>query len=240
VLERFTDDVVLAIVSAREQARELGHDHVGTEHLLLGLLAANCSGVAPALARHEVTLAEARSRVCSLVTPTSGPPTSHPSFTASAKRALEWSLLESMQRRSASIAPEDVMLGVIHVDGTAVAVLIELEVDTGRLYDELKNQDLPDPDLDQLEVEDALAGAATELVTDMLRVSDDVTTLAIRALVASWVGNEEELETRLGALVSLVDYLGAERWLEQLGEMIEVLDPKSGKIRLRPKPDAER
>jgi hypothetical protein len=38
VFERFTDRARLIVVLAQEEARTLGHDYIGTEHLLLGLL----------------------------------------------------------------------------------------------------------------------------------------------------------------------------------------------------------
>ncbi|WP_448072664.1 Clp protease N-terminal domain-containing protein [Georgenia yuyongxinii] len=41
MFERFTDEARTAVVQAQEQARRLGHDHIGAEHVLLGVLAAD-------------------------------------------------------------------------------------------------------------------------------------------------------------------------------------------------------
>ena len=38
MFERFTQQARAVVVGAQEQSRRLGHDHIGTEHLLLGLL----------------------------------------------------------------------------------------------------------------------------------------------------------------------------------------------------------
>jgi ATP-dependent Clp protease ATP-binding subunit ClpC len=38
VFERFTDRGRRALVLAQEEARLMGHDHIGTEHLLIGLI----------------------------------------------------------------------------------------------------------------------------------------------------------------------------------------------------------
>src|SRR5947209_7271771 len=38
MFERFTYEARRVVVLAREEARELGHAHIGTEHLLLGLI----------------------------------------------------------------------------------------------------------------------------------------------------------------------------------------------------------
>ena len=39
MFERFTDAARSAVVSSQEAARELEHDYIGTEHILLGVLA---------------------------------------------------------------------------------------------------------------------------------------------------------------------------------------------------------
>ena len=38
MFERFTDRARRVIVLAQEEARELGHNYIGTEHILLGLI----------------------------------------------------------------------------------------------------------------------------------------------------------------------------------------------------------
>jgi ATP-dependent Clp protease ATP-binding subunit ClpC len=38
MLENFTDKSLRTVVLAEKQARMLGHDYIGTEHLLLGLI----------------------------------------------------------------------------------------------------------------------------------------------------------------------------------------------------------
>ena len=49
MFERFTGDAREAVVTAQEQARKLGHDFIGTEHVLLALLAHDDSAIAAAL-----------------------------------------------------------------------------------------------------------------------------------------------------------------------------------------------
>jgi len=62
VFERFTKPARESVVQAQGAARRLGDDHIGVEHLLLGLLAEEESGAASALAELGVT-AEAVERV---------------------------------------------------------------------------------------------------------------------------------------------------------------------------------
>jgi len=50
MFERFTDQARDVVVHAREECRQLGHDHIGTEHLLLALLDPSAGATAAVLA----------------------------------------------------------------------------------------------------------------------------------------------------------------------------------------------
>jgi ATP-dependent Clp protease ATP-binding subunit ClpC len=63
MFERFTDRARTVIVLARDEARELNHDRVGTEHLLLGLLGQRDVLAAKVLASLGITDAQVRERV---------------------------------------------------------------------------------------------------------------------------------------------------------------------------------
>lgn len=54
MFERFTSEAREAIVRAQAEARQLGHERIGTEHLLLGLLSQTGSVTAAALSRYDV------------------------------------------------------------------------------------------------------------------------------------------------------------------------------------------
>ena len=58
MFERFTDEARQAIVRAQEEAAALGHDYVGTEHLLLGLAAGEGALLASFGATHEALVAQ--------------------------------------------------------------------------------------------------------------------------------------------------------------------------------------
>lgn len=120
---------------AEVEARELGHDRLGTEHLLLGLLANEGSGAARVLSEAGVTLAAARHKVTEALGRTA--PGAAPAGTlprsARAARALARSVRFSHARRSDLVASEDVLTGVLDVEGTAGQVLRGLGVDVERL-----------------------------------------------------------------------------------------------------------
>jgi ATP-dependent Clp protease ATP-binding subunit ClpA len=68
MLERFTDHARSAVVEARSESRALGHNHMGTEHLLLGLLAAEGSAAHQVLTAAGVTAEGVRSDIDRIVT----------------------------------------------------------------------------------------------------------------------------------------------------------------------------
>jgi ATP-dependent Clp protease ATP-binding subunit ClpA len=66
MFERFTDQSHRAVVLAQEEARRLNHDHVGTEHLLAGLLREERGTAAQVLASSGVTLDAVRGQIAAL------------------------------------------------------------------------------------------------------------------------------------------------------------------------------
>jgi ATP-dependent Clp protease ATP-binding subunit ClpA len=134
MFERFTDDARRALTVAQEEARQLGHDFIGTEHLLLGLLAAGVGAVPIAFAEVDVTLDEARVKVQELIHPSREPMSGSPPFTPLAKKALEMSLREALQLSDDYIGQEHLLLGLTVVpDGGAAQVLAELAGNVDRV-----------------------------------------------------------------------------------------------------------
>lgn len=130
---RFLKDARRAVVEAQNEARELGHAEIGTEHLVLGLLRAG-GDVASLLARPPLGIAAdaVRARVGEQRSP--GTPAGRIPFGADAKRALEHALRESLALRHRHIGPEHVLLGVAAVEeGAGARILRELGADLDTL-----------------------------------------------------------------------------------------------------------
>src|SRR5260370_37901337 len=103
MFERFTDKARRTVVLAQEEARLLRHDHIGTEHLLLGLLREGDGAAASALSSLGISLEAARERVAAdrAGGQTTAAPgemvAAHIPFTPHAKRTLELALREALQ-----------------------------------------------------------------------------------------------------------------------------------------------
>jgi ATP-dependent Clp protease ATP-binding subunit ClpA len=125
MFERFTDEARDVVVRAQEQARLLKHNYVGTEHLLLGLIAEQHGKAARALTALDVRLDAVREQIVQIIGLGTEPtPASEPiPFTPRAKEVLELSLRDALQLGSNSIDTEHILLGLLR-EGKGVAVVI--------------------------------------------------------------------------------------------------------------------
>jgi ATP-dependent Clp protease ATP-binding subunit ClpA len=127
MFERFTERARRVVVLAQEESRMLGHNHIGSEHLLLGLIHEHSSPAAHVLGAAGVTLENARPQVAELASRDSKPPTGHVPFTQRAKRILELSLREALEQNKSYIGPEHILLGLIRdADGAGAQILERL------------------------------------------------------------------------------------------------------------------
>ena len=127
MLERFTDRARLVVVLAEEEARMLGHNWIGTEHLLLGLLRQGDSVAVQALVPLGISLQPVRQEVEEITGPIRQVPSEVISFTPRSKKVLELALRESLRLGHDYIGPEHILLGLIRErDGVAAQVLVKL------------------------------------------------------------------------------------------------------------------
>jgi ATP-dependent Clp protease ATP-binding subunit ClpC len=123
MFERFTDRARRVVVLAQEESRLLGHDYIGTEHLLLGLLAERAGVAARALQSLDITLDAAREQVKEIIGPGAQEPRGHIPFTPRAKKILELSLREALKLGSEVIGTEHLLLGLVD-EGAGVGAQI--------------------------------------------------------------------------------------------------------------------
>ena len=133
VFDRFSAGALRAIASAESEARDLGHSHIGTEHLLLGIVADVNTPAGQALAACGATLAGCRSKVAETVPADGVSGADSPVFSDRAKRALERASRMSLRRLDAFVEAEHILLSVLDVEGRAGQVLRGVFVDIGQL-----------------------------------------------------------------------------------------------------------
>ncbi len=127
MFERFTDRARRFRQAQQHEARELNHDLIGTEHILLGLAREGDGLAAKSLDALGVTCDAIREKVKELPKSAHGTSSNSPSFTPRAKKVLELSLREALQLGHSYIGTEHLLLGLLRQgDDSAVRVLNEL------------------------------------------------------------------------------------------------------------------
>ena len=134
MFERFTEKAIKVIMLAQEEARRLGHNFVGTEQVLLGLIGEGTGVAAKTLKSMGVNLKDARAEVEKIIGRGSGFVAVEIPFTPRAKRVLELSWDEARQLGHNYIGTEHLLLGLIREgEGVAARVLENLGVDLNKV-----------------------------------------------------------------------------------------------------------
>jgi predicted DNA-binding transcriptional regulator AlpA len=133
---RFTDRARSAVVKAQEEARLLNHNYIGTEHLLLGLLAIGEGLAYQVLALNGITHEAVRTDITREVGRGTSTPQGRIPFTPRAKKVLELGLREAMHLGHNYVGTEHVLLGIIReTDGVGWKALERLGLSEGAARD---------------------------------------------------------------------------------------------------------
>ena len=138
MFEYFNEKAIKNVVLAQEEARNTGHNLVGTEHILLGVIGEGTSTAAELLADLGVDLEKTRELAIEVVGKGSGFIPANIPFTPKAKRILEQAFNEARQLKSNFISPEHILLAMIkQTDNMAVKLLTKQNVNLRQLRTDL-------------------------------------------------------------------------------------------------------
>jgi ATP-dependent Clp protease ATP-binding subunit ClpC len=134
MFERFTDRARRVVVLAQEEARRLNHNHIGTEHILLGLVHEGEGVAAKALESLGISPETVRQQIEEIIGEGRQAPSGRIPYTPRAKKVLELSLREALQLGHNYIGTEHILLGLIREGkGAAAQVLVTLGADLSRV-----------------------------------------------------------------------------------------------------------
>ena len=134
MFERYTVHAQQAMAVAQEQALLLGHDHVGTEHLLLGLLKESEGAAAKLLDLEGVSFESVRQKVEDNAGQSGSTSTGSPPLTPRAKKVLQLALRQALGSGNDHVGTEHILLGLLREGhGVGVGVLVGLGVDLNGL-----------------------------------------------------------------------------------------------------------
>ena len=200
MFEKFTEGSIKVIMLAQEEARRMGHNFVGTEQLLLGVIGQRHGVGGRALAQVNVTLKKTRKEIERYIGRGTGFVASEIPFTPRAKRVLEMSIHEAQDLGVNYVGTEHVLLSLINEpDGIAMRTLEKLKINVPRLrqlilaYIEEQQEDLLRPPLSEVE-KWAIAREKSGLKTPTLDAySSDITQDVIDQRIDPVIGRDEEI-----------------------------------------------
>ncbi|AEE95654.1 ATP-dependent Clp protease ATP-binding subunit [Mahella australiensis] len=135
---RFTEKAQKALIYAQEEARALGHNYVGTEHMLLGLLREEDGIAAKVLRNMGADIENVRQEVVNLVGKGNFNFNEGFGYTPRTKRVMELSFYEARNLGHNYIGTEHLLLGLLREgEGVAARVLMDLGIDLQRARDEV-------------------------------------------------------------------------------------------------------
>ncbi len=190
IFDRFTEGAKKALALAQESAKQLGHNYVGSEHLLMGLIREGDGAAAKALYRFGVSESDVATKSEAIVGRGDYHFTDSFGSTPRTKKILELSLYEAKLHKNNYIGTEHILLAMLSEQGcVAVRILSELGVDLSSLKKHIE-QGLSG---DQAAEPKSEAGAAQETPT-LDRYSTDITKLARNGELDPVIGRSEEIQ----------------------------------------------
>jgi len=148
MFERFNQTARQVVVNAQEEARRLRHNHIGTEHVLLGLLYEQDQIADRVLRSLGLTPELVRDQVVEIVAPGEEVTAGQIPFTPRAKKVLELGLREALSLGHNTIGTEHLLLGLLREnEGVGVRILLERGLDPEQIRASVLEL-LPGPDPD--------------------------------------------------------------------------------------------
>ncbi len=191
---RFTERVQRVIIIAQEEAKRLNHDYVGTEHLLLGLVALGEGVAAKVFANLGVDLRRVRAEVEKLVgTGDNVMLLGEIPFTPRAKKVLELAVEEAQSLSQSYVGTEHLLLGLLREEeGIAARVLENLGVHISEVREEIvsmmSNEDESAP------AGEKKTGKSKTKTPTLDEFGRDLTAQARESKLDPVVGRDEEIE----------------------------------------------
>jgi ATP-dependent Clp protease ATP-binding subunit ClpC len=206
MFEKFTEGAIKVIMLSQEEARRMGHNFVGTEQLLLGVIGQRHGIGAKALKKLKVTLKKARKEIELYIGRGTGFVASEIPFTPRAKRVLEMAVHEGKDLGQNFVGTEHILLALLaEADGVAMRTLDKLNVDTKKLrnliltYIEETQEEILRP-LTQAEkflVDRDPKGSATPTLDEY---AENITKEAIDGHLDPVIGREKEINDVIAVL----------------------------------------
>ena len=138
MIYKFTSRAKKAIELAQDEAINLGHNYIGTEHILYGLVREGAGVASKVLQNQGVTPNDVENKIVDMIGKEVITSQETLGFTPRSKRVIENSFIEARKLGYDYIGTEHLLIGILREgDSIAVRILLDLNVDLPRLYNEI-------------------------------------------------------------------------------------------------------
>ena len=140
MIYKFTSRAKKAIELAQDIAVSLGHNYIGTEHILYGLVKEGAGVASKVLQNQGITAEDVESKIVEMIGKEVITGTDTLGFTPRTKRVIENSFIEARKLGYDYIGTEHLLMGILREgDSIAVRILLDLEVELPKVYNEIVN-----------------------------------------------------------------------------------------------------
>ena len=195
---KFTNSAQKAIEIANDIAIELGHNYIGTEHILYGLVKEGTGVASKVLLNQNITADAIYSDIVELIGKEEEPINDGTvGFTPRTKRVIENAFREARKLGSDYIGTEHILIGIMREgDSIAVRIMLDLNVDPQRLYNEIVkviNEDETSNNQTKIQDNNKKLGSYNQTTT-LNQFGTDLTKQAMEGKLDPVVGRKEEIE----------------------------------------------
>ena len=195
MIYKFTSRAKKAIECAQEEAISLGHNYVGSEHILYGLIKEGAGVASKVLANQGITPEDIETKIIEMIGKEVITSNEALGFTPRSKRVIENSFIEAKKLGYDYIGTEHLLMGILREgDSIAVRIMIELNVDLPKIYNEIVNVINETEDISQDKGSNKGGKGSFNSTPTLNQFGEDLTKKAVDGKLDPVIGRSEEIQ----------------------------------------------
>ena len=195
MIYKFTSRAKKAIELAQDEAVMLGHNYIGTEHILYGLIKEGAGVACRVLQNQGITAVDVETKIIEMIGKEVITGDETLGFTPRTKRVIENSFIEARKLGYDYIGTEHLLMGILREgDSIAVRILLDLDIELPRLYNEIVNVINEAEDVSKESQTGGKKNSSFNSTPTLNQFGEDLTKKAEAGKLDPVVGRSEEIE----------------------------------------------
>lgn len=192
---KFTNSAQNVLEIAKEIAIELGHNYIGTEHILYGLTEEENGVASKVLENQNINSENVLDEIENLIGKDEQRTITSLGFTPRTKRVLENAFLEARKLDSDYIGTEHILIGIMReADSIAVRILLDLGINPQKLYNEIVKVLEEDEDINSSDNSQTRKTGSFNSTPTLNQYGTDLTKSASLGKLDPVIGRKNEIE----------------------------------------------